>query len=76
MSLPEATVTVRRMGREGEPLVIVDGFSGKVDELREAGYAATYRGRQLHSGVIPEPAVLSPDPRKGRLTINMFIRGM
>lgn len=227
MSLPEATVTVRRMGREGEPLVIIDGFSGKVDELREAGYAATYRhagaaypgvrswaepdyldlrrplmmqimqrvfgltrgvemdastfslvtlpeaelsppqrlphydhasdriigvmhyllgpetggtafyrqrrtgfeaitperegayfdaleaderehgmvpprychgdsawfemideveaqpdrmiiyrGRQLHSGVIPDPAALSPDPRKGRLTINMFIRGM
>mgnify|MGYP002788948644 CR=1 FL=1 len=41
--LPEARVTVRQMGREGEPLVIIDGFSGKVEELREAGYAATYR---------------------------------
>lgn len=34
-----------------------------------------YRGRQLHSGVIPDPSVLSPDPRKGRLTINMFLIG-
>lgn len=34
-----------------------------------------YRGRQLHSGVIPDPAALSPDPASGRLTINMFLRG-
>jgi hypothetical protein len=34
-----------------------------------------YRGRQLHSGVIPDPAVLSSDPRKGRLTVNMFLIG-
>ena len=34
-----------------------------------------YRGRQLHSGVIPDASVLSSDPRKGRLTINMFLIG-
>ncbi len=34
-----------------------------------------YRGRLLHSGVIPDPAALSDDPQKGRLTINMFLRG-
>lgn len=34
-----------------------------------------YRGRQLHSGVIPDPALLSRDPRRGRLTINMFLVG-
>ena len=34
-----------------------------------------YRGRQLHSGVIPDPTVLSADPRHGRLTINMFLIG-
>lgn len=34
-----------------------------------------YRGRQLHSGIIPDPSVLSPDPHKGRLTINMFLVG-
>lgn len=34
-----------------------------------------YRGRQLHSGVIPQPDRLSTDPRAGRLTINMFLKG-
>lgn len=34
-----------------------------------------YRGRQLHSGVIPDPARLSEDPAKGRLTVNMFLFG-
>lgn len=34
-----------------------------------------YRGRQLHSGVIPNPNALSHDPRMGRLTINMFLIG-
>ena len=34
-----------------------------------------YRGRQLHSGVIPDPAQLSSDPARGRLTVNMFLLG-
>ncbi len=36
---------------------------------------ALYRGRQLHSGIIPDPASLSEDPARGRLTINMFLYG-
>jgi hypothetical protein len=47
-----------------------------IDEVEAApDRLALYRGRQLHSGVIPDSAVLSPDPRKGRLTINMFLIG-
>jgi Family of unknown function (DUF6445) len=34
-----------------------------------------YRGRQLHSGVIPNPQKLSSNPQEGRLTINMFLLG-
>ena len=34
-----------------------------------------YRGRLLHSGVIPDPSALSSDPACGRLTLNMFLRG-
>lgn len=34
-----------------------------------------YRGRLLHSGVIPDPSALSADPARGRLTINMFLEG-
>ena len=36
------------------------------------GRVAIYRGRLIHSGVIPEPSKLSPDPRKGRLSLNTF----
>ena len=42
MQLPEARVIIRKMGRDGEPLVVIDGVSGRADELREAGYAAAY----------------------------------
>ena len=34
-----------------------------------------YRGRLLHSGVIPDPHALSSDPAQGRITINMFMSG-
>lgn len=34
-----------------------------------------YRGRLLDSGKILSPESLSDDPAKGRLTINMFLRG-
>jgi Family of unknown function (DUF6445) len=34
-----------------------------------------YRGMQLHSGVIPDPSAMSSNPRKGRVTINMFLIG-
>lgn len=43
MTLPDPIVTVRQMGREGEPLVIIDGFSGMADELLQLGYAAPYQ---------------------------------
>ena len=33
-----------------------------------------YPGSLLHSGVIPSNFVYSPDPRRGRLTANIFIR--
>lgn len=32
-----------------------------------------YRSRTLHSGHIPDPALLSDDPRRGRLTANVFL---
>lgn len=34
-----------------------------------------YRGALLHSGVIPPGMDFSPDPRRGRLTLNIFIQG-
>jgi hypothetical protein len=34
-----------------------------------------YQGSLLHSGIIPQEMSFSPDPREGRLTANIFIRG-
>lgn len=34
-----------------------------------------YQGCLLHSGVIPASTPLSDDPRRGRLTANLFVRG-
>lgn len=35
-----------------------------------------YQGALLHSGLIPSDMVFSADPAKGRLTANLFIRGI
>lgn len=34
-----------------------------------------YQGSLLHSGIIPKGMTLSNDPRQGRLTANLFVRG-
>ena len=35
-----------------------------------------YQGSLLHSGIIPRGMQLSGDPRRGRLTANLFVRGI
>ena len=44
--------------------------------LHDAAFnrALIYRGCTLHSGAIPAPAHLSPNPREGRLTLNTFFQ--
>jgi hypothetical protein len=34
-----------------------------------------YQGSLLHSGIIPPDTIFSTDPRQGRLTANLFVRG-
>ena len=34
-----------------------------------------YQGSLLHSGIIPPDMPFSADPREGRLTANIFVRG-
>ena len=34
-----------------------------------------YRTNLLHSGIIPDDMTFSADPRQGRLTANLFVRG-
>lgn len=38
--------------------------------------AAIYPGRILHTGIVPENFNFSPDPRRGRLTANIFVRAL
>jgi hypothetical protein len=56
----------------------VDGSNQSFEEIgRVAGRpdrVVIYQGGLLHSGVIPAGMPLSPDPRRGRLTANLFIR--
>lgn len=54
---------------DSEAYEMLDEVEARPDRL------ILYRGQTLHSGVIPDPAMLSDDPRRGRLTINMFFQG-
>lgn len=39
------------------------------------GRLVIYQGALLHSGIIPAVLPLDPDPRVGRLTANLFVKG-
>lgn len=54
---------------DGERFEMIGEIEARPDRL------ILYRGRALHSGVIPKPEALSADPRTGRLTVNMFLFG-
>jgi Family of unknown function (DUF6445) len=57
----------------------INGSTSTFEEIgRVEGIAdrlVIYSGRLLHSGIIPEDMVFSPDPLVGRLTANLFIQG-
>jgi hypothetical protein len=46
---------------------------GQIEGVRDR--LAIYRGSMLHSGIIPPDMAFSADPRVGRLTANIFIKG-
>lgn len=46
---------------------------GQVEGVRDR--LAIYRGSMLHSGIIPPDMAFSADPRLGRLTANIFVKG-
>ncbi len=54
---------------ESERFEKIGEVEARVDRL------ALYRGRQLHSGIITNADMLTDDPTKGRLTVNMFLFG-
>jgi len=56
-----------------------NGSNGHFEQIGAvAGHAdrlAIYQGRMLHSGLIPADMDFSADPRRGRLTANLFVKG-
>ncbi|RYE03681.1 MAG: hypothetical protein EOP61_03640 [Sphingomonadales bacterium] len=68
---------VRRTEQGREPPGYIAGDTRHFEQTGgvEAVYnrLAIYRSRVLHSGRIPAGATLSKDPRKGRLTANIFV---
>jgi hypothetical protein len=54
---------------ESDRFTMTGAVDAKPDRL------VLYRGRTLHSGIIPDAAALSADPATGRLTVNMFLTG-
>jgi hypothetical protein len=46
---------------------------GQIEGVRDR--LAIYRGSMLHSGIIPPDMAFSADPRLGRLTANIFVKG-
>lgn len=53
---------VERFGREREPVVVIDGFSGGIDALEAEGRAAEYAEQQMYPGLRApaDPAYLEP----------------
>ncbi len=50
-----------------------DAFEMMLSIKARPNRAIFYRGRTLHSGIIPKDMLLSEDPQKGRMTLNSFL---
>ena len=66
--------------REGAALTgYTAGSNGHFEQVAaiagRPGRMAIYQGCLLHSGIIPDGHDFSDDPRRGRLTLNLFVRG-
>lgn len=49
--MPSPVVTIERIGAEREPVVVIDGFSGRIAELAARGRAAEYRPQAIYPGL-------------------------
>ena len=81
------TVSERNLGSfihaaKRESAVLTGYTSGSNQHFEQIGQVAgttdrlaIYQGCLLHSGIIPPSMAFSDDPRRGRLTANIFIKG-
>lgn len=67
------------MAAYGTPKGYVRGSTNGFEEIgRVEGHynrLVVYPGNLFHSGILPEDYDFSPDPRRGRLTTNIFLNG-
>ena len=70
--------TAKRVAAE-RPAVYINGTDAHYAQIGSAAGTpdrlVIYGGNLLHSGIIPPAMVMSENPRIGRLTANLFIRG-
>jgi len=62
----ELTGYIHGSNRHYEQIGVIEGVRDRL---------AIYRGAMLHSGIIPPDMAFSGDPRAGRLTANIFVKG-
>jgi hypothetical protein len=60
--MPSPVVTIERIGAEREPVIVIDGFSGRIAELAALGRAALYEPQSMYPGMRSpaDPAYLAP----------------
>lgn len=72
-------VALARPAAERAPADYIRATTADYDLVEQVegvpGRLVAYPGNLLHSGVIPPGMSFSADPRQGRLTANLFIRG-
>ncbi len=78
---PGNAATLRAaVAREAAPEGYVTGSNAEYEEIGRVEAVpdrlVIYQGALLHSGLIPPDMVFSDDPARGRLTANLFIRGI
>lgn len=66
MALPQPNIGIHKIGLEAQPLVVIDNYSGMVEELREAGSAAQYGSdASYYPGVRANAVPRYHDSRRG-----------
>ncbi|WP_150126079.1 DUF6445 family protein [Brevundimonas sp. LM2] len=74
---PYRAVLDRELAQRPPPAAYIDGDTPQFEQTHRVEAAfnrlVVYRSRTLHSGHLAEPHALSPDPRRGRLTANIFV---
>ncbi|GAA0316678.1 hypothetical protein GCM10009087_28890 [Sphingomonas oligophenolica] len=72
-------VATAKRDAAGRPAAYINGTDAHFEQIGAVegvpDRLVIYRGNLLHSGIIPPDMSMSDDPRTGRLTANLFVKG-